>query len=149
MSMFASRTIETIPIPFAPGENATLRKLSGRDCDAAQAEHLKSLAAGQSAPHVWAKTFQQRLAQGTATAADAATVLADPLNGYDRHTLVKRGLIAWTLTDPALTPDAIEDLDDDAVDWFARAILERSKPALFAVDAEAAQKKADGPAPIA
>jgi hypothetical protein len=128
--MFASRSSDTIPIPFDPPHVCTVRKLTGRECDKAQAEHLKSTIAGRWAAHGWAKAFQRQLAQGTATTADATNFLADPLNGYDRHTLVKAGLVGWDLPDP-VTPEAIEDLDDEALDWFAREVLRRTKPALF------------------
>ena len=161
--MFASRTTDTIPIPFAdPPATCTVRSLTGRESDAAQAAHLTATIAGRFAAHGWAAQFQQQLAKGTATAADAEKVLADPLNGYDRHTIVKAGLLAWTIADPILPApiakptdaaslaaaaarDAIiEDLTDEELEWFAREILRRTKPALFQTADEAAvEKKSD------
>ena len=140
--MFASRSADTIPIPFAdPPATCTVRCLTGRECDEAQKEHLKATIAGRWSAHGWAAQFQRQLAAGTATEADAAKLLADPLNGYDRHTIVKSGLIAWTLADPPLSPEAIEDLTDDALEWFALEILQRTKPSLFQTVEEAAAAK--------
>lgn len=131
MSMFASRSTETIPIPFDPGQTVTVRKLTGRELDQAQEAHLRSTIAGRWSAHGWAATFQRQVATGTATAADAERVLRDPLNGYDRHALVKAGVVAWSLAEPALSPEAIDDLGDDELDFFAVEVLKRSKPSLF------------------
>jgi hypothetical protein len=130
-SPFASQSIETIPIPADPSATVTIRKLTGGELDAAQAAHLKSTLAGQWAPHGWAARFQRQLAKGIATVADVAAGLADPLNGYDRLALVTAGLVAWSYTDPPLSPAAIGDLDDESLEYFAREILRRTKPALF------------------
>lgn len=151
MSMFASRSPDTIPIPFAPEHTATLRKLTGRELDTAQGDHLRATIAGRWAAHGWAAVFQRQLQAGTATAADAQRVLADPLNGYDRHSIVKAGLLAWTVPDPALNAEAIEDLDDDALEWFAVEIMKRTKPRLFQTvdEAETARKNAPSPSSMA
>ena len=155
MSMFASRTTDTIPIPFEPGHTATIRGLTGGEADAAQAAHLRSSIGGRFWAHGWAASFQQQLAKGIATYADAAKLLTDPLNGYDRLTMVKAGLLSYTVPEPALTPETrdavIADLGDDALEYFAREILRRTKPALFltAEDAKAAEKELSAPASVA
>ncbi len=151
MSMFASRSADTIPIPFAPGHTVTVRGLTGGETDAAQEAHLKQSIGGRWSAHGWAAVFTQQLAKGTATAADAARAIADPLNGYDRLTIVSAGLLAWSLPDPVLSPAAIADLGDDALDWFAREILRRTKPGLFLSeeDAEAHEKELPAAAPSA
>jgi len=149
MSMFAAQTTDTIPIPFAAGKTATIRALTGGELDAAQGAHLKATIAGQST-HGWAATFQRKLASGTATAADANAALADPLGGYDRHTIVKAGVLAWTVPE-ALSPAAIDDLVDDALEWFATVILRKSKPALFqtVAEVEETRKNASGGSTVA
>lgn len=146
-SIFASHTTDTIPIPSDPPHTATIRKLTGRELDRAQEVHLRATIGGRWAAHGWAATFQQQLAKGTATAADAERLLMDPLIGYDRHALVEDGLTAWSYTEPERGAKAIEDLDDDALDYFARAILKLSKPSLFltADEAEAVKKTASAP----
>jgi len=146
MSIFASQTSQTIPIPGAAPHTVTIRKLTAGELDAAQGVHLRTTLAGRWAPHGWAAQFTQHLAKGTATPVEAERVLSDPLNGYDRHTLVKAGLVAWSVPDPVLSPEAIDDLDDDTLEFFAREILQVSKPSLFRTpeEAEAARKNASG-----
>lgn len=108
MSMFASHTTKTIPIPSevrpdgTPHE-ATIRKLSGKQLQ---------------------------------VASDAVSV--------DRLTaIVRAGLIRWTLETP-VTPDTLEDLDAEALNYFSTEIMRLTKPALFetAEEQETAQKNA-------
>ncbi len=133
MSLFASRSLsDPLPIPGTdPPATCVVRTLTGREVDAAQEAHLRATIGGRWAAHGWAAIFQRQLAKGTATAADAEQLLTDQLAGYDRHTLVMAGLVSWTLADPVLSPEAIEDLGDDALEWFARAVLRQTKPGLF------------------
>jgi hypothetical protein len=149
---FASRSqSDPIPVPADPPHTITIRTLTGREIDEAQEVHLKATIAGRWSAHGWAAHFQRQLTKGIATAADAAQAIADPLNGYDRHTLCGAGLVAWSYPDPVLSPEAIEDLDDDTLEFVARAILRRSKPGLFetADEAETARKNGSGPSPVA
>lgn len=153
MSLFGPQTADTIPMARHDGQTITIRKLTGREYEAAQHEHLKTLVAGRSA-RGWSPTFQRILA-GVATPADADAALADPLAGFDRFTIVKAGLLATSagpiaatdrlpLGDPGLT-DGIEGLDDDELDFIATQILRRTKPHLFhatAADADAEKKSA-------
>ncbi len=145
-SIFASQTTDTVVIPFDPAHTATLRKLTGRELDKAQEVHLRATISGRWAAHGWAAEFQRQLEKGIASNTVAERLLRDPLNGYDRHALVAAGLTAWSYPEPALTPEAIEDLDDDALEWFARAILQLTKPGLFQTEdeAEAARKNGVG-----
>jgi hypothetical protein len=152
MSIFASRsTSDPIPIPGVdPPATCTVRKLTGRELDTAQGDHLRATIAGRFAAHGWAAVFQRQLKAGLATDADAQQVLDDPLSGYDRHAIVKAGLLTWTIPEPALSPEAIEDLEDDALEWFAVEIMKRTKPRLFqtADEAEIAQKNAPSPSSV-
>jgi hypothetical protein len=154
MSIFASQTSVTIPIPFDDPHTVTIRKLTGRELERAQAEHMRSMVGGRSV-RGWSGAFQ-RILNGLATPADAQQVLADPLGGYDRTTIVRAGLISWSYPQAIapLTPseavdrsrtDAVEDLDDEALEFLATEILRRTKPGLFhttAADAEAEKKSA-------
>ena len=170
MNPFASHSTETVPIDFDEGQTATIRKLTGREIEKAQAEHLKSLIAGEST-RTWAASFQRQLAKGVVDDKAVQQMVADPLNGYDRFTLVMNGLLSWSYdvpltaapvdtpkgtsarlrekaqaeADAAQRASAVNDLDDDALEWFARRILQKSKPRLFDAQ-EAEEKKADGPA---
>lgn len=82
---------------------------------------------------------------------------ADPLNGYDPYVVAQHGIVSWSYPEP-LTVDldtddrgnrvprvrAIDDLDEDAVRWFATEIMRLTKPALFQTDAEAAADRKNG-----
>lgn len=145
MSIFASDTTVTIPIPSDPSHSVTLRKLTGRDIERAQGEHLNATVAGRS-PRGWAGIFHASLAKGTATEADAQKALSDPLAGFDRFTIVRAGLKGWTFKkDEKPVPvndETVSDLDDDALEFFAVEIMRLTKPGLFLTDEErkAAQK---------
>ena len=141
MSIFASQTQKTIPIPFDAPHTATIHKLSGKDLDAAQYEHMAGVLSGRG--RNWATRFIRLAKDGLATEADAQKILTDPLVGYDRLTMVQAGLISWTYQDgdrmKPVTLDAIHDLDDEALELFATAILRLTKPALFQTAAEQEQ----------
>lgn len=143
-SIFASQTQRTIPIPFDPPSTVTIRRLTGREVEAAQDAHRSSLAAGSA--RSWAVTFRRMLEHG-ASDPDVLKAIADPLTGYDRYALVRSGLVAWSYplsvkpVDGAAT-DAVDDLDDEAVDFIATEVLRLTKPWLFQTkeDAEADRK---------
>lgn len=144
MSIFASDTRTTFPIPFDSPHTVTLQKLSGGEIERAQFEHMEGLVTGRA--RNWATKFIQFARAGTATAKDARKVLTDPLSGYDRLTLAKSGVKAWSYVvdgkPKPVTPEAIDDLDDEALEFFATEILRLTKPGLFQTqeEAEAAQK---------
>lgn len=145
-SPFASTVVETIALPFDPPHTATIHRLSGQDLDAAQYAHMTGIASGRG--RNWAQAFIRRAAAGTATPADAEKVLGDPLSGYDRIALVTAGVSTWSYPaqcDKDGTPlaSALADLDDEALEFLATAVLKLTKPGLFLAtgDAvEAAQK---------
>lgn len=128
-SPFASLTVsEPIPLPFDEGQWITVRKLTGREHEQAQAAHRGAFAAGSA--RAWAVTFRRALEKG-ATDPDVLKALADPLTGYDRHGLCA-GLVAWSYDRP-VDKDAIEDLADEALEFIALEVLKRTKPSLFVV----------------
>lgn len=150
-SIFASLTTATVPVPFDPGQTITVRKLTGREFDAAQDAHRASIASGRS--RSWSVTFRRMLEKG-ASDPDVVKAIADPLTGFDRFEVVAAGLLAWTYPQPvtgATRKATLEDLDDEAVDFIATEILKLTKPALFQTqeEAKAAQREADGSSPIA
>lgn len=169
-SPFASLTqSDPIPLPFDPPNWVIVRKLTGRELEAAAEAHRSGLAGGSA--RAWPVTFRRALVQG-ASDPDVLKALADPLTGYDRYALVRSGLVAWsypqsvkpiaavkavmkdgTVVTPAVDEsDAVGDLDDDAVDFLAREVLRRTKPALFVTteeDVAAAQKELSAAAPPA
>ena len=138
MSIFASQTQKTIPIQFDPPNTVTVRKLTGREVEEAQEAHRSSIATGSA--RSWAATFRPMLEHG-ASDPDVLKVIADPLTGYDRYALVRSGLVAWSYPLPVKPADgaatgAVDDLDDEAVDFIAREVLRITKPGLFATQEE-------------
>lgn len=131
MSIFAADTTATWPIPSDPTQTVTIRKLTGRELDRAQQEHLSALVSGRPA-RGWASVFTRAIKDGVST---DAVVPHDPLNGFDRFTVIKSGLTGWTYPKP-VTPEIIETLDDDAVEFLATEILRLTKPSLFQTVAE-------------
>lgn len=129
MSIFASETTDTLPILSDPPQTVTIRKLTGREIEQAQLNDLKRVTSGQTG-RGWAAVFQARKAQGIATNEDATRVLTDPLGGYDRYTVIKTGIVSWSYAKP-IEDETLNDLDDDAIEFFALAIMRLSKPALF------------------
>lgn len=154
-SPFASLSVsDPIPLPFDPPHTVIVRKLTGREIEAAQDAHRGNL----GSPRSWAATFRRMLEQGTATDPEVLKAIRDPLTGYDRYALVRAGLVAWSYPQPikrtekaatdttVVTVDAVEDLDDEAVDFIAREVLRRTKPALFLTteeDVATAQKESE------
>jgi hypothetical protein len=114
-----------------------VRKLTGRESDAAQESHRSQVAAGNV--KAWAATFRKILEKG-ATNADVLKALADPLTGYDRFVVARAGLVSWSYPESmsAKLKAGEEDLDDEAVDFIATAVLRLTKPTLFQTAEEAA-----------
>ncbi len=149
MSIFADETTETIPIPFDPPHTATIRQLTGGEVE--EAQRADALAVASGGVRTWAERIKRMSATGDPKALE---ILADPLLGYDRLTIIRAGLLAWTYpqliaivpaTEKTPAKDAVGNLLDGPMDFFAREILRRTKPALFQTpeDAKAAQKETE------
>lgn len=146
-SILASRNTKTIPIPFDPPHEAMIQQLSGKQLQrAADVNVTRTFEGIKERGGAQVIKEMQQLFGKVESDASAAKALeqakANPLNGYDKHTVVKAGLKAWTIPDTPLTDAAIEDLHDEAVDYFATEIMRLTKPGLFHTElqAEAAQK---------
>ena len=141
-SPFASLSVsDPIPLPFDDGQTVTIRKLTAGELTAAVDAHRNKFLIGNS--RVWPASVKEILEKGLGEAlANPQTLAAlrNPLNGYDRFALVKSGLVAWSYNRP-VAPEAIEDLDDEAVDFIATEVLRRTKPALFHATEEAAAEE--------
>jgi hypothetical protein len=118
-SIFASRVRQTVELPFDPPHTVTIQKLSGRQREKASRE--SQFASAEYVQRMGGSAFKQQLA-----ALDAETiakaVAADPLLTLDRLTVLKAGIVGWSY-DLAVTPEAIEDLSEEASDFLARAIV--------------------------
>ncbi len=95
MSIFASKTSAIVAIPFDLPQTVTIRKLTGKEIEAAQVQHRAGVAAVR--PSAWSAYFR-RVLTTTSPDGEVRKAIADPLNGYDRHELVKAGLTATTWT---------------------------------------------------
>lgn len=151
--MFASQHQHIIPAPGVPEHTITIHKLSGYACEVAQAEHAKGVITGFNG-RGWAADFMRRALKGIATEADAQKFAVDPLAGYDRLTVARFGIKAWTLTETVteggktitrpkpLTSETIADIDDEALEVIATEVMRLTKPGLFktAEELEATRK---------
>lgn len=149
MSIFASQVTATLPIPFEPGSMVTVQKLNGRQLGKAQEAFMLELTRGiqerggakaqKELMDLW-KSDTPATANADAKAAVEA-VKANPLNGFDPYTLIKRGVVS--VDGAKLTDEQVEDLSDEAVEFFATEVLRLTKPSLFrsAAEVEAAQVK--------
>lgn len=151
MSIFASKTqSDPMPLPFDPPHTVTVRKLTAREVEMAQAAHAHGVATSDT--RLWATRFRRILENSLADKAQVEQAIADPLTGYDRFSIVRSGLVAWSYPE-SITPieaaaavkangktpaspavearDAIADMDDESIDFVATAILKLTKPWLF------------------
>jgi hypothetical protein len=168
-SPFASETTsDPIPLPFDPPHWIRVRKLTGREHEAAQVAHRDGLALGRA--NVWSAFLRRALEKG-ASDPEVLKGIRDPLTGYDRYALARSGLMAWSyphsvkpvpgkpavlkdgvIVTPAVeASDVVEDLDDEAVEFIAMQVLRRTKPALFAAteeDAATAARELQAAVPV-
>lgn len=145
MSIFSSRTIKTLDIPFDEPHTVTIQKLSGRHLGKARDAYVAELYSGiaKRGGAAVQKDMQLLMGDDKAKTDDAIEkVKKDPLGGLDKFTLVKFGVKGWSYDDRAVDDEAIDDLDDDALEFFAREVMRLTKPALFLDEpaAEAARK---------
>jgi hypothetical protein len=129
MSIFASRTQQTLSIPFDAPHTVTIQKLSGRHLQ--QAIEANQMASVEALKRMGGAEFQRELAalgDSAATAALIAKRQADPLATYDRTIMLQHGIKAWTYEEP-ITPETIDDLSEEAAEFMAMAILALTLPA--------------------
>ncbi len=151
MSIFAFETVATISTPFDPGHEITVRKLSGWQLGKAQKAFFNELV-GEVTERGGAKVQKdiETLFAKDPTAADeaGAEIKGDPLNGYDKYTVIALGLKAmsrlpgWATLSPEAKLENARELDEEARDFFATEIMRLTKPGLFrtAEEREADQK---------
>jgi len=142
MSIFASRVTKVIELPFDAPQTVTIQKLAGRHLQ--KAHEADQFATVEGLKRMGGVAFQRELAALGDDAKREALVAqqqADPMNGYDVYVLLTHGIKSWSYGVP-VSPEAIEDLDEEAVAFLAREILQLSKPGLFltADERQAAQK---------
>ncbi len=113
-----------IPIPHEEGEWVEIRRLSAKQLEDSQIQRTIN-AAGI------AKAFGGDIYKVTQELRDAAEDDADPieeagrdpLNAHDRWTVLRHGVNKWSYSEDKPKPRDLEELDDDTVNYLARAIL--------------------------
>jgi hypothetical protein len=97
MNPFASHTTKTVPLPFDPPNDVTIRRLSGRHLEKARQEN--QFASVDTLKRMGGATFQKELAE-LGTEQERADAIkkqqADPLNSYDPYVLCAKGIISWS-----------------------------------------------------
>lgn len=134
MSVFAKHTARTIPVPHDSPHTITIRKLTGRELDKAEQAHLEAFVNGRSS-RGWVQAYSAQLAKGLGNDADTLKVLADPLKGLDRFAVVQAGLTGWSY-EAKVGAEAIDELDDETVEFIAVEVMKLTRPALFQTPAE-------------
>jgi DNA replication initiation complex subunit (GINS family) len=126
-SIFASRTRRTLDVPFDDGQTVTIQKLSGRQLERARQE--QQFASLEFVKRIGGASFQRELQAARKDAPDADQVeRVDPYRRYDRATVLQKGIVDWSYG--AITPEAIDDLSEQAADWLAHEILTLTLPDL-------------------
>lgn len=166
MGIFASREQKTLPVPFDLPNEITIQKLSAKQLERASKTFIDGMIADvqsrggsrvmKDMQELWKKA-EAPGPDGAAVVKEIESVKSDPLNGYDKHVLIRMGIVSWTYPEslkPAsvvektndgrdmtvVTYPAIDDLSDEAVEFFATEILRLTKPSLFLT---AEEKKAE------
>ena len=146
----ASRHTKIIDLPHDPPHTVTIQKLPGRHFY--EADRQNDYAAQEYVSKMGGAEFRQQLADALkGQNADEAIkkVQRDPVNMFDKFVVLKAGLKAWSFTEAdgtpiPVTPENIEDLDPETVEYVAREILRYTKPSLFMTPEEAkAEQKND------
>lgn len=145
----ASRHTKLIELPHDPPHTVTIQKLPGRHYY--EADRQNDYAAQEYVQKMGGAEFRRQLAdalKGQDTEEAFKQARRDPVHGFDKYIVLKAGIRAWSYTEAdgtpiPVTPEAIEDLDVDTVEYVAREILRYTKPTLFMTseEAKADQKK--------
>jgi hypothetical protein len=154
-SPFASRVVVTLPVPFDPPNEVTIRKLAGRHLEKARNAFLQGLfldvqaRGGAQVQKEMQTLFIKDAPNQEEVKAKEAAAEANPLAGLDEYVIVQGGLVSWTYPEPckpeAVTDEhgtvtmrivALDDMDEDAIKWLATEIMRLTKPSLFRTPAE-------------
>lgn len=106
-------------LPHEPGQWFKFRRLSARQLE--KARNLRQKLAIQNTLQDTPELVE--LLKGSVSNPDrAARDDRDPLEAYDRWALLRDGLVDWSY-DEALSPDSIEALDEQTLDWACRQLI--------------------------
>lgn len=141
-SVFTSRITKEITIPNTDGATATVRKLNPKALEAAAKEQQRQ--ALESVKAIGGMSVVRELRDAAAaTPSDAPAETPNPMLGFDRLTLIEKGVVGWSFEEP-LTVASFEDLDEETASFLAREVLQLARPDLFLTveQAEGARKNA-------
>jgi hypothetical protein len=137
MSIFAKQHTSTIPLPFDEPNTVTIRRLSGRQLErAGEASLSTTVRRTQAIGRFQALQAAVLEVARSGSATDAAMMAAlekvngDPMQWYDRDTLIREGIVSWTYGEP-VGPDTLSDLVPEAFELLSLEILKFAKPDLF------------------
>ena len=143
MSIFTSLVTETLPVPRDEAQSVTIRRLSPAALRrAAEAAQLAAVESARRMREAMGPALAETLDRVTPEQMQQAKQ-ADPLLSYDRISLMEDGIVSWTY-DRAVTAETLADMDDDAQDWLAGAILRLSKPSLYRTEDESENARKNG-----
>lgn len=131
--MLTSKVKTRLPLPHEDGEWVEIRKLSHqqiafardqreakvRENAVAQLQQVRFMNELGDLKPVIQEYIQSKADSEVATETEPAQV--DPLELYDRETLLQCGIVAWSY-DEKVSPESISDLDEETANFVARAI---------------------------
>lgn len=103
-------------IPHEPGQWMVFRLLSWRALEEARTTRLTGALRNLSGVADVMRELQ------TVRAEETRDVQADPAAEFDRATLLRKSVQEWSYDVP-VTPDALDDLDEQTAAWAAREIV--------------------------
>lgn len=164
-SPFASRTVATLPIPFDPPNEVTIQKLAGRHLQkaetAAQANWIETMDAkgGVKKQREILKAYKdddpkpEPGKEPEPKPEPEPETPVDPLAQLDPYTVCRFGIKSWTYPE-SLSVDAdtqrisaLDDMDQDSLEWFATEIMRLTKPRLFQTKDEHQESEKNASAP--
>lgn len=117
--MLTNKLTKTIPVPHEDGVTVTIRKLSFGALDEARVVKRNDAAGIMKAFQGVALPSMSELQAAVVAEADGEDA-PDPGAPYDRATVIKHGLTAWSLDDPV---SAFTELGDDTATWLFNEII--------------------------
>lgn len=140
MSIFTNQIEKTLPVPNDPDHAITIRKLPRRHLEKAareaQRQHLEGLQEiGGPRQIAELQEALEKLDPPKPEQPVSDEPKRDPLTAYDRQTLLQAAIVRWTYDVP-VTPETIQEIDEDTEEWLAREVLRLSRPSLFETEAD-------------
>ena len=120
--MLTSQTARPIELPHEPGVTFEIRQLSHGALKKARDNRMREMAMNFSGLDL--STFLKDVAAPVQRDSDDDDV--DLLAGYDMQTILVKGIKSWSYPEK-VTPENIEDLDDETAEFVATEIMKISR----------------------